>query len=128
MRKLQLIRRSEQVACSTEIASSVRATICDLRSAIERRASPDYNRTDRLAGEDPAGQTHRATAVEIKSSAGEAERRLVEQIGRKDVSLTQADDLLPQENVHQAERIIGWRMSLAVVHCVDAGKRIRVRK
>src|SRR5690348_18211708 len=74
----------------------------------------------------PARQIHSGSAVEIKPSTGKTERRPIEQVGRKNVSFAQAYDLLSQEDIHEAVRIIRGRMSLAVIHRVNAGKRILV--
>ncbi len=40
------------------------------------------------------------------------------------MGFTKADHLFPQENIHEAERIICGRMGFAVVHGVDSRQRI----
>src|SRR5580698_5336827 len=68
------------------------------------------------------------STVEIKGPAGEAESRLIEKAGGKNVGFTQAGHLLSQENVNQSEGVVGRRMCLAIVNRVNARKRILVRE
>src|ERR1700719_2015177 len=121
-----LIGGGIQIANRTEIASRIRAAVCDLRSAIESRATAHHHRADRLVCMDPSRQIHRRSTVEIKRAARESKRRFVQQARRKNVRFTEAGYLFSQGNINESERIIGGRIRLAVVGCVDGRKRVLV--
>src|SRR6266550_2433338 len=127
-----LVGGREQIAHHGEIASSIRAAVGELRCPVERGATADYDGPDRLPRMEPAaghgGSWPSDSTIEIESAARESESRLVEKVGGKDVSFTQARHLLSQENVDQAERIGRGRMGFAVICGVDARERIFVGK
>src|ERR1700688_30996 len=126
--KGDLLFAGEEIAHCRQIAARVCSTVGDLRRAVKRCSSANDHRADGLILINPAGQVNRGPAIEIESSTRKAEGGAIDDVGGKNMGLTQTSNLFAQENIREADGVACRRMSVAVVDGINNRKGICVRQ
>src|SRR5579875_2921661 len=123
LRDINMIVVSEQVPGLAGVAAGVSAGSGDLRRAVRSGAAADHDSADGPARH-PAGNVYRDHAVEEVVGSREAHARGVEDGGRKNVLLLQAQHLFAFRFGNQAQRVRRGRMGDAVIDRIDSEQAV----